>query len=492
MLSRLIAPIFVLFVLIVVTLAYRTGVFMVQLRDSAPVNRPLPPSVVDTISFGTSRGGVIAANPSTSQIFVAQEDVPALAEIDATTNRITAVPGLGGYHTGIAVNEAQNEIYVSQEFSKTIRVINGTTGKFERELPVDGGSPIGGLAFDPNDNHLYVIQNDIKAVAILDYRHGAPVGTIPINAHYGDLALNPQTQRLYIASPLDNQITIVDTSNDSILKTIPTGKNPKALAVNSATNRIYVAVADDNVIGVIDGLSNALIANIPVAASPIGVAVNPLTNRIYTSNLVSKDMTIIDGNTNTVVATVQLPEQPGPLAMLAELDRVYVSSDEGHGVFVIQDSASTSSGSLSFVSDETVRQMQLKDGAPPADWTQPTFDDQSWNAAVRENCSGRDPMPAFAQAEWIWDTGCVQAKHTLLLRKTFDLPKADSKGVLRLRVDEAAQVYVNGQRLGDARSWTTEFWYDLTPYLRQGRNVLALQAENNLGYGEIVFRGDFR
>lgn len=459
----------------------------------ARVTPPLlsTPQLTAFISFGKSRGGAITANPYTRQIFAAQEDVPALGLIEAETNMLAQSTPLRGYHTGLTIDFVKNEIYVAQEFSQTVRVIDGATSTVVRELPVPGGSPIGELAFDPNDNHLYVIRNDIASVAVLDYRDGALLSTLPVDAHYGDLALNPQTQRLYMSSPLENKVTVVDTANDSIMATIPVGKNPKGVAVNPATNRVYVAIADDHAVGVIDAGTNKLLTTIPVGTTPIEVAVNPLTNRIYVSNLASKDVTIIDGRTELVVAQIPLEAQPGPLAVLADLNRVYVSTDEGHGVYVIQDTLKPTLTTLAAVSDETLRGFPANSDSLPREWNQPDFDDRSWVPSTDTDCAGQDPLPAYEQAKWVWLPNCTQHAQMVLFRKTFELPHTNYQGVLRFRADDNARLYLNGQPLGVTRSWTTVFWHDLSPYLRQGKNVLAIEAQNGTGgYGAVMFRAD--
>ncbi len=449
--------------------------------------------LLSPVSFGTSRAGVLTANPYTNQIFAAQEDVPALASIDAQTNVIAATIPLRGYHTGMTIDLLKNEIYVAQEFSQTVRVIDGTRLNLARELAVPGGSPIGELAFDSNTAFLYVIQNDIPSIAILNPFNGELVGTLPFNAHYGDLAINPQTQRLYVVSPLENKLTVVDTASNTRIATIPLGNDPTRVAVNPATNRIYVTVSADNVLAVIDGATNALAETIPVGDGPVDVAVNPLTNRIYVAHLESKDVLVIDGNDRRVLSRVTLETQPGWLALLPALNRVYASTDVGHGVFVLQDFPASAGDEISLESDANTRVMDLQNGAPPANWQQVNFDDALWSSAAPIECLAVPRQRLNTKALWIWAPGCSQYAQTVLLRKTFELPSRNFQGVLYPRADDTAQVHLNGELLGATQHWTTEYWYDLTPRLRAGKNVLAIQAWNGEGgYGGVLFRAALR
>jgi hypothetical protein len=160
---------------------------------------------------------------------------------------------------------------------------------------------------------------------------------------------------------------------------------------------------------------------------------------------------------------------------------------------VVQDNAASAGNEISLVSDESVRGLRLGHSeSPPPRWNESDFDDRNWNTAAQTDCLGYERLPRYPNAKWIWLPGCSQRKESVLLRKTFDLPTNNTRGVLRIRANETAEVYLNGQKLGTPRLWTTEFWYDLTPHLRQGRNVLAVRAihVNDGGYGALMFRAD--
>ncbi len=488
--SRLIAILLALIAFVAIVLGVR--LYQSLNTAQAELSKPIQttPQVIEKFSLGASRAGVIVANPYTAQVFVTEEDIPALAVIDAQSDKIQDEVPLRGYHSGATIAPLVNEIYIAQEFSQTVRVVDGTTGKIARELAVPGGSPVGELAFDSTTNLLYVIQNDIKSIAVLNYQDGALRATLPIDAHFGDLAVNPQTARLYVTSPLSNTLTVLDTTNHSILAKIPIGQNPKGVAVNPASNRVYVAVNTDNVLAVVDGTTNAVLAKIPVGEGPADVAVNPITNRVYVTNLITKDLTIIDGTHNRVLASIPLNAAAANIAVLPNLNRVYAASDEAKSIFVVQDTTA-SQQQISLPSDGTVRAYLLEQAEPPVNWNQTDFDDSAWKPVEQVTCLDSIWQRLNAEAQWVWLPGCVQRTETVLFRKSFEVQNAAQRAVLRMRAHEKAQVYLNGQLLGASDVWTTEHWFDLTPYLRQGKNVLAIRADKTIqgGYGALLFEG---
>ncbi|MCD6509852.1 MAG: alpha-L-rhamnosidase N-terminal domain-containing protein [Thermoprotei archaeon] len=83
-------------------------------------------------------------------------------------------------------------------------------------------------------------------------------------------------------------------------------------------------------------------------------------------------------------------------------------------------------------------------------------------------------------AKWIWIKGEERPyNYYLYFRKSFDIPDSVEKGLLRITADTSYVLYINGRRIGEgpARSWPfrkSYDVYDVTGYLRSGRNVIAV------------------
>lgn len=67
-------------------------------------------------------------------------------------------------------------------------------------------------------------------------------------------------------------------------------------------------------------------------------------------------------------------------------------------------------------------------------------------------------------------------------RKAFTLPEADAGRHVTITFDgvyKHCDVWLNGQHLGFHPYGYTSFWYDVTPYLRPGANVLAVRVDDS-------------
>ena len=74
-------------------------------------------------------------------------------------------------------------------------------------------------------------------------------------------------------------------------------------------------------------------------------------------------------------------------------------------------------------------------------------------------------------------------------RKTFTLTDVDAQGKVFIEFEGARQgadVWVNGQKTGFSDNGVMAFGFDLTPYIKEGENVIAVRCDNNWKYRDRV------
>jgi alpha-L-rhamnosidase len=128
----------------------------------------------------------------------------------------------------------------------------------------------------------------------------------------------------------------------------------------------------------------------------------------------------------------------------------------------------------------------------PASWSMGLLKPEDWQAqwiGVRDEDRVRaevrvhseDPFP---QCSWIWFPEGNPAEDappgTRYFRRTFELPagKTVKSAEMTLKVDNAFTCEVNGQRVGSGSDYATVVKMDVKSLLTPGRNLLAVQAEN--------------
>jgi YVTN family beta-propeller protein len=146
------------------------------------------------------------------------------------------------------------------------------------------------LAVNPVTNKIYVADQGSDSVTVID---GATNGTttLAVGAAPSALAVNTVTDEIYVANYTGNTVTVIDgATNDTT--TLAAGTNPYFVSVNPVTNKIYVGHYSISNVTVIDGTTNSTMT-VATGIGPQAVAVNPVTDKVYVPNYNSATVTVI-------------------------------------------------------------------------------------------------------------------------------------------------------------------------------------------------------
>jgi YVTN family beta-propeller protein len=356
---------------------------------------PLSPyfnSVIATIPVGWVPYAIVV-NEVTNRIYVGVEDMDGLSVIDGVANSLITIIELGGGPKGLAVDKVNNRIYVghsntnnmriegatnnvtyfpagpfnfelavngqtnwsyyTNDWTNTVRAVNGATLEVTL-IPVDAGYALEDIIVNPLTNRIYASSGSKKIFVIDGDPLSAQFNTViaTINTLYPDsMAINENTNLIYVTNGDDGDgrsLTIIDGSTNQVTGVMMVGLDPGAVVVNKDTNRIFVGNNDDS-ISVIDGFTNTIIATIPVLEGPWELEINETTNRIYVGygeeNPANNIITVINGATNSVESNINLPqaimEEAPAIAINESQGRVYVLDEENNSVYVVDGNPSS-------------------------------------------------------------------------------------------------------------------------------------------------------
>jgi len=246
----------------------------------------------------------IDINPITNKLYVANQFSNTISVIDTEKSKVEANIDVGNSPYDVEINPFSNRIYASNRESNTISVIDGFTNKELTEIPV-GNSPVG-LGINLATNWIYVANLDSKTISKIDPIENKVKESLKYALSPYDIIVNPHTNKVYISDLGKNSVLVLDGNNNTLVSTIPVGSKPSALAINTQTNTIYVSNFLNQSVSVINGTSSKLETNIKVKDNPVGIAVNPRTNKIYVNNLEDNSVSVINGETNKVIENISL------------------------------------------------------------------------------------------------------------------------------------------------------------------------------------------
>jgi YVTN family beta-propeller protein len=203
------------------------------------------------------------------------------------------------YPAGLAISPDGRRLYVAENISDTLAVLDLPSGRVLQRLPTAH------YPYDVvigRDGALFVSAWGASSVSAFrvaqqsaDSEGGLLVakGGIEVGRHPSGLLLSPTGDRLFVACASTDSIGVIDTKKRRLVKTLldpppagpREGSTPNSLALSEDGTRLFVAEADSNAIAVFDlsrktaGSSRArgndsLTGRIPVGWYPTGVLVD--------------------------------------------------------------------------------------------------------------------------------------------------------------------------------------------------------------------------
>lgn len=113
-------------------------------------------------------------------------------------------------------------------------------------------------------------------------------------------------------------------------------------------------------------------------------------------------------------------------------------------------------------------------------WNSLNFDDSTWFSprvigAPPVAPWGNIPNMIGTNAQWIWYLDGTENLDRFF-RKTFTINGPITSAVVKITADDIYYLYVNGNFVGYNNLWRTPEIYDISKYLQQGKNVIAVKA----------------
>ena len=317
----------------------------------------------------------VAINPATNTVYAVDATTTGyVSAINGATHSVSNIR-VGSTPKSIAMDVANNSIYVANYKSNSVSVINGSTNLVTKTITSIGDLPEA-IAVNSKTNKIYVlnqgdggVQNEdgsftndgTNSVEVVDGANNSKIVSIPVGISPSSLAVDTVRNIIYVANYSDNTVSIIDGNSNLVTATIDVGEGPLAVAVNSVTNTIYVANQNDQTVTVING-TNYSTTFISIGVEPSAIAVNLVTDLIYVANQGDNTLSVINGGTNSV-STVSVTQYPEAVAVNSVTNKVYVIGS-GSAIITVVDGVSNSTASVSMGGNAVAE--NADDGVPPS------------------------------------------------------------------------------------------------------------------------------
>jgi YVTN family beta-propeller protein len=350
----------------------------------------------------------------------------------------TSYAHVGIYPQNIVVDPSTNTVYVANEESSSVSVLDGATCNAHtpnlcpaHPPALAGGFDAGFIALDPETHTIYYSSQALNDVWVLNAAscnaiktsgctRFAPTTTTDDGP--SGVVADPATHTVYANDREANKISVIDTSIcnahnvsgcDTAWPEIPVGDAPHANAFNPLTHTLYVNNRNDNTLSVIDTATcNATVTsgcgNVPpttaVGATPQQEAVDEATDTIYVANGDDGTVSVVNGavcnagdtsGCGQTWPTVTVGNNPTAIGLDPLTNTIYVANTNDNTVSVIDGSTcngTDSSGCAQATATIAVGSAPLSVGVDPNTDTIFVGDQYDGTVSVIDGstCNGKD------------------------------------------------------------------------------------------------------
>jgi len=201
-----------------------------------------------------------------------------------------------------------HEVYVTNELSGDLTIINGATLEVETTVPL--GKRPRGIEATRDGKRLYIALS------------GSPIEGPP-NARKDASGGAGQP----VADKSADGIGEFDVSTRKLTRVIRGVSDPEKLAISPDGRQLYVASEDSGTVVIIDVESGMQKAAVAVGAEPEGVRASPDGSHVYVTAEGARQVTIVDTRTDKVLKQLQVGERPRSIAFTPDGTTAYVPGE---------------------------------------------------------------------------------------------------------------------------------------------------------------------
>jgi DNA-binding beta-propeller fold protein YncE len=193
----------------------------------------IPSGGLDGIMYDAADDRIILTNHS--------RPIGTAVALDPTTGEITGIVQLEDNAPEGAASDARGRIFVNNEGTSTLQVIDGKSMTATASWPLAPCEGPTGIAYDPASNRVFAGCSKLSVV--VDPTTGKVVAAIANGDGVDALGWDPVQKLLYIPAGRDSSVTIAHQDSPdhyTVVATVPTMPGAKTITVDTVTHVAYL------------------------------------------------------------------------------------------------------------------------------------------------------------------------------------------------------------------------------------------------------------
>ena len=199
-----------------------------------------------------------------------------------TMKEIARLPG-GVFPDGIAYDEKDNRVFVSDEMGSAVTAIDPASNRVIARIAA--GGEVGNVQYDAATARLYAPIQSKNELAVFDPVRPARIAAYPLPGceHPHGLAIAPNAAVGFAACDGNDVLMTIDLRTGTILGHLPLGHDPDVLAMDAGYKRLYVASESGrlSMFDIADPRAPKALGETMIGPNAHSVAVDPSSHRLY-------------------------------------------------------------------------------------------------------------------------------------------------------------------------------------------------------------------
>jgi len=271
----------------------------------------------------------------TGRIFVTNERSDTVSVINGTTLEVEATIEIGDRPRGIGLSPDGTELYVAVSEENKIKVVDPVSLKIIREF--EAGSDPETFAVHPNGN-IYISNEDDAKASVFNPKTGELIAEIKVGLEPEGVAISPDGKRVIITSESTNMLHVIKASENIIENNILIGSRPRAATFTQSGDIAYATAEISGEVVKVDMNSGKIIKTGSTGDSkskPKDVLLSKDEKVIYVAGGRSNQVIVMDAMTLEIIKGIPVGKRVWGLAMSKDGKRVFSTDGVSNTVSVI-------------------------------------------------------------------------------------------------------------------------------------------------------------